>query len=134
MNTHNVLNGCGCHWQSPKTPFETGLARNTVTPFTVAGRQQTSHEGFLSVALFLLIGDLSNRTVQCGKTAIHRGLVTLLFKTKPLFKVLSNQDFSRVFKSVQLGVGRKSRVHTTPIVAAFYSGSFCDSLATSTNR
>lgn len=134
MNNNNVLNGCGCHQQSPKTPFETGLARNTVTPFTVAGRQQTSHEGFLSVALFLLIGDLSNRTVQCGKTAIHRGLVTLLFKTKPLFKVLSNQDFSRVFKSVQLGVGRKSRVHSTPIVAAFYSGSFCDSLATSTNR
>lgn len=128
------MNGCGCHQQSPKTPFETGLARNTVTPFTVAGRQQTSHEGFLSVALFLLIGDLSNRTVQCGKTAIHRGLVTLLFNTKPLFKVLSNQDFSRVFKNVQLGVGRKSRVHSTPIVAAFYSGSFCDSLATSANR
>ena len=134
MNNHNVLNGCGCHQQSPKTPFKTGLTLNTVTPFTVAGRQQTSHEGFLSVALFLLIGDLFKRTVQCGKTAIHRGLVTLLFKTKPLFKVLSNQDFSRVFKSVQLGVGRKSRVHTTPIVAAFYSGSFCDSLATSTNR
>ena len=134
MNNNNVLNGCDCHRQSPKTPFKTGLARNTVTPFTVAGRQQTSHEGFLSVALFLLIGDLFNRTVQCGKTAIHRGLVTLLFKTKPLFKVLSNQDFSRVFKSVQLGVGRKSRVHTTPIVAAFYSGSYCEYLTTSTNR
>lgn len=134
MNNHNVLNGRGCrHVQSHLSPFFSNTC-NTAGSINVAALQHTSNEGLTSFALILTLGDLLNRAVQCGKTAIHSGLVSLLIQTELLFKVLSNQNFSQASSNKDmLGVGRKLRVLSTPIVAAFEKGFSCV-LTTSTDR
>lgn len=131
MNNHIVLNGRGCRSvQSSNSPFKTCNTKDVTTIRAV--NQQVSHETIFSFASLLTLGDLS-RAVQCGKTAFFSGLVSSFLKTELLFKVLSNQNFSQASSKTLLGVGRKLRVHSTPIVAAFENGFSCV-ITTSANR
>lgn len=128
METHNILNGCGCHQQSPQTPFNYALPRNTARPFTHAFKKQTSHEGDSRLALIHTLEPLFTQVGTCRKIAHVFCSVDLFVELKLLFRVFSNQDSSRVSSSViKLNAGLIVCVRATPSVAVFFEGT-CEKL------